>query len=96
MACLGMRETSDIDVISDIQDCPYATLHNSFIERWSEYKQYELILCDPMKTFWMTYKGCLIRVLDINILRAIKLQRHRVKEQDKDLQDIHLLNKLIG
>ena len=94
LTCTGLRPSSDVDIITDIEDLAVGTSHNNFITRWSRYSSYKEIISDPTKTFWMRYKNKIIRFLSYSELLDIKTRRFKNNGSEKDRNDIELLSRL--
>ena len=94
LACMGLRSTSDIDIITDINNLKTGTSHNDFVTKWSRHTSYKEFLSDPAKTFWMKHKNKILRFLSLNELIDLKIRRYKSKPSEKDRADIEIISKL--
>ena len=96
LACMGLRSSLDIDIITDMNNLKLGTSHNDFITKWSRHTSHKEILSDPAKTFWMKYKNKIIRFLSLNELIDLKIRRFKSKTSEKDRADIEIISKLLS
>ena len=96
MALLGIRETTDIDVIGDIKLPSGIQSHNAFASNYGDCKSYEDFIRDPSKTMWLIYRGKAIRTITLYELYKIKLNRFRSKKTQKDKLDAKLIQNQLS
>lgn len=93
LAALGLRETADIDWISDVNEIPYGESHEQFLAKYTGHTVVQ-ILSDPANTFQLMYRGKLIKFLSLNIIKALKTRKNDASPTIKDGTDIELLRQI--
>ena len=96
MACLGVRSTKDIDLISDFDNGIFRGTHNEFIESYAGIKSYKEIIFGDHGYLWMSYGGRAIRFVPLHILVRAKQARASLRSNIKDVNDLKLLKDLIA
>ena len=95
LACLGIRNSKDIDLVTDLKFKHISEVHNQFIEKYSSIHSYREVLFEEGKSFCMLFRGKIIRLISLSLLLEIKEKRFREKPNEKDRNDIDLINEYL-